>query len=229
MEIYTGQQLGKAAELERLGGINKDVHRDMFIKELMIKQIIINEGARDDFDIKTYKKNNVAKYYEYSNKALGIYGNEEKRKLRNHYDFFKKADSEKVLEIIERSQLNSDPTKPRTAWAADLRNKLIEKINIKPENIKYYSAVESCTEGIGIDAYFKIKVPGFKEETVYFDFTIDELNEKMKKGTSPHSVILSNYPIKEVPYDKETEAEYIENFSNIIIQNLKSKLSNQKR
>lgn len=223
MEIYTGEQLGKAMELERLGGINEDAHRNNFVKEIMIKELIKDEGV-SNIDVEFLKKRDFKKYIEYSNKAKNIYGRERKRDLRSHYDFRRNEDREKILKIVENSQLTPDPTLPKTAWASDLRDKLLEKLKIDSKKIKYFSAVESCTEGVGIDAYFKIKVPGFKEENVYFDFTIDTLQSK---GNSAHSVILSNYPLTNPQYDKDSEAEYIENFSNIIIENLKSKLNSQ--
>lgn len=225
MENYYGDQLGKAVELEYLGKVNEGKQKAKFI-DVIIDKLLNDKGVK--LTARELKQRGGEVFAEYEEKAIAIYANTEHRKLRQYFNFDEIIDRQRILGIVEGAQPFSDPTDPDPDFANDLQAKIYEKLGLDAEQVGFYTAVDSCIDGIGIDAYFKISVPGFKQENVYLDLTIDTEESKRQKTSSTHSVILSLYPKQDSSYNRQAEAEYIEKFSDIIIKNLNDKLNNQK-
>jgi len=148
---------------------------------------------------------------------LNAYGScevdpETKRVLLDLYKLWDKLDSNErskihtldVIRLIAREYIE-DPLKPKKPLARDIRDLLLEKMNLddEPERLGFYSAIDTVLDRKGIDGFFMLD--GEPRLAVTTDITLQD--ETKKYSNFETHVILHGDLLQD---EDENTAEYIE-------------------
>lgn len=109
-----------------------------------------------------------------------------------------------IITLIAR-EYNENPLKPKKPLARDIRDLLLEKMNLddEPERLGFYSAIDTVLDRKGIDGFFILD--GEPRLSVTTDITLQD--ETKKYSLFPTHVILHGNLLQD---EGENTAEYIE-------------------
>lgn len=117
-----------------------------------------------------------------------------------------------IIRLIAR-EYAEDPIKPKKPLARDIRDLLLEKMNLddEPERLGFYSSVDTVLDRKGIDGFFMLD--GEPRLAVTTDITLQE--ETKKYSNFPTHVILHGNLLQN---EDENTAKYIERLMPFIDQ-----------
>ncbi|MFA5644028.1 MAG: hypothetical protein WC928_00660 [Patescibacteria group bacterium] len=255
LEKIFGEKPGQLAEKNYLGSINEATYNEI-IKEKLYTEFLKKENLRIfNYFVKETKNNGyksntssivlnkikieVPEIYKDCQKTIEKIENRITNLIKNKNIFIKEISINNQLEIVKNSQPNKKIAgDPITEFTKDLKENIVNNLDIDPLDLKYYTAVGSHLDySSGIDAFFSLE---YKDEQgrgrnilIFIDITMDNIinkNEKIADKERNGGKYLADVIMfaEEVDYKRERDIFKLSLYTQKIIQQIKEKKEKDK-